>query len=170
MQLLDHHQSAWHLNAYDWAHISAEEEGTPASAASLLYEFLLSRKLLEPSQAITEFVELIRQYDTWEWEKNDNQAAKRLNAFFFLVSIDEFEERMISRLTTQEHFFFDDFEQSLLDMEEKKIERYIRRKRRELIQASVGEHLADIVYAESYHSELGNELGKECPYLDYIVD
>jgi oligoribonuclease NrnB/cAMP/cGMP phosphodiesterase (DHH superfamily) len=54
-------------------------------------------------------------------------------------------------------------------MEENKIERYIRRKRRELVQTQVGNHLAGIVYAESYHSELGNELGKEYPHLDYIA-
>ena len=54
-------------------------------------------------------------------------------------------------------------------MEEDKIERYIRRKRRELVQTQTGGHFAGIVYAESYHSELGNELGKEYPHLDYIA-
>lgn len=54
-------------------------------------------------------------------------------------------------------------------MEEDKIERYIRRKRRELVQRKVGELYAGVVYAESYHSELGNQLGKEYPHLDYIA-
>ena len=54
-------------------------------------------------------------------------------------------------------------------MEEDKIERYIRRKRRELVQKETGDLFAGIVYAESYHSELGNELGKEYPHLDYIA-
>ena len=54
-------------------------------------------------------------------------------------------------------------------MEDNKIERYIRRKRRELVQTQVGDHFAGVVYAESYHSELGNELGKEYPHLDYIA-
>ncbi len=54
-------------------------------------------------------------------------------------------------------------------MEENKIDRYIRRKRRELVQSQIGDYFAGIVYAESYHSELGNELGKEYPHLDYIA-
>lgn len=97
--------------------------------------------------------------------KNDNQEARRLNALFFLVSIEEFEERMMSRLRYHDHFFFDELEEKILDMEDDKIARYIRRKRRELVQAKVGEHLAGVVYAESYHSELGNELGKDNPTL-----
>jgi len=170
VQMLDHHKTSLHFNDYEWAHIVVEDEdGKLTCATTLLYEYLVNRSHLNPAPAIAEFVELVRQYDTWEWEKNNNQQAQRLNALFFLVSIDEFEEKMIERLHTSDHFSFDDFEKRILDMEEEKIERYIRRKRRELIQAQIGSHLAGIVHAESYHSELGNELGKEYPHLDYIA-
>lgn len=170
VQMIDHHKTALHFNDYIWGHVVVEdEEGKLTSATSLFYEYLVAQKLIESSDSIAEFVELVRQYDTWEWEKNDNQQAKRLNALFFLVSIEEFEEKMIDRLKTSEHFRYDEFEKKILDMEENKIERYIRRKRRELVQSQVGEHFAGIVYAESYHSELGNELGKEYPHLDYIA-
>ncbi|MGE8205643.1 DHH family phosphoesterase [Heyndrickxia sp. NPDC080065] len=170
VQLLDHHKTALHFNAYDWGHVLVEDsEGKLASATSLLYEYLVTNHLMEPSNAVAEFVELVRQYDTWEWEKNDNYQAQRLNALFFLVSIDEFEEKMINRLMTSEHFHFDEIETKILDMEEHKIERYIRRKRRELVQTEVDGFFAGVVYAESYHSELGNELGKDYPHLDYIA-
>ena len=170
VQLLDHHKTALHFNEYEWGHVVVEdEEGKLTSATSLFYEHLVSNQLLKPSEGIAEFVELVRQYDTWEWEKNENAHAQRLNALFYLITIEEFEEKMLSRLMTDDHFRFDEFENKILDMEENKIERYIRRKRRELIQTQVGNYLAGIVYAESYHSELGNELGKEYPHLDYIA-
>ncbi|MCP3762340.1 oligoribonuclease [Domibacillus sp. A3M-37] len=170
VQLLDHHKTALHLNNYGWGHVVVEEkEGRLASATSLFYEYLLTHEHLIPSAAIAEFVELVRQYDTWEWEKYDNQNAKRLNALFFLVSIDDFEEKMITRLKTSGHFFFDEFEEKILSMEENKTERYIRRKRRELVQAPIENQFAGIVFAESYHSELGNELSKDCSHLDYIA-
>src|SRR5690625_5402695 len=139
------------------------------SATSLFYEYLITHQHLQRTYAISAFVELVRQYDTWEWEKNDNQKAKRLNSLFYLVSIEEFEEKMIQRLRANDDFHVDDFEKKILDMEDSKIERYIRRKRRQLIQTKVNEHFAGVVHAESYHSELGNELGKEYPHLDYIV-
>ncbi|MGC8229500.1 DHH family phosphoesterase [Pseudobacillus badius] len=170
VQLIDHHKTALHFNEYEWGHVVIEDEdGKLTSATSLLYDYLLQHELIEPSNALAEFVELVRQYDTWEWEKNANQEARRLNALFFLVSIEEFEDRMISRLRYHQHFFFDELEEKILDMEDDKIARYIHRKRRELVQASIGEHMAGVVYAESYHSELGNELGKENPHLDYIA-
>ncbi len=170
VQLLDHHKTALHFNKYEWGHVIVEDdEGNLASGTSLFYEYLIENELIKTSDAVNEFVELVRQYDTWEWEKNNNQEAHRLNALFFLISIDEFEEKMVNRLQNNDHFFFDEFEQKILDMEEDKVERYIRRKRRELVQTSVDEYLAGIVYAESYHSELGNELGKEYPHLDYIA-
>lgn len=170
VQLIDHHKTALHYNNYPWGHVVVEDdEGKLTSATSLLYEYLISNQLIELSDAITEFVELVRQYDTWEWEKNENQDAQRLNALFFLISIEEFEEKMITRLQTSEHFHFDEFEKKILDMEENKIDRYIRRKRRELVQTELDGLFAGVVYAESYHSELGNELGKEYPHLDYIA-
>jgi uncharacterized protein len=170
VQLIDHHKTALHFNDYNWGHVVVEDDqGKLTSATSLLYEYLVGHQLIEHSEGTAEFVELVRQYDTWEWEKNENHQAQRLNALFFLVSIEEFEEKMISRLKTSDHFYFDEFEMKILDMEENKIDRYIRRKRRELVQSQAGGHLAGIVYAESYHSELGNELGKEYPHLDYIA-
>ena len=170
VQLIDHHQTALSFNNYEWGHVVVEDEpGKLTSATSLFYEYLLTHQHLQRTDAISAFVELVRQYDTWEWEKNDNQKAKRLNSLFYLVSIEEFEEKMIHRLQTNDDFHFDDFEKKLLDMEDSKIERYIRRKRRQLIQTKVDGYFAGIVHAESYHSELGNELGKEYPHLDYIV-
>ncbi len=166
VQLLDHHKTALHFNQYV---LIEDEQGFLTSATSLYYQYLVIHGLLEKTEAVSEFVELVRQYDTWEWEKNGNLQAQRLNALFFLVSIEEFEEKMLERLKTSDHFDFDDFEKKILSMEEEKTERYIRRKKRELIQTTLGEYYAGVVYAESYLSELGNELGKENPHLDYIA-
>ncbi|MBW8348777.1 oligoribonuclease [Bacillus sp. IITD106] len=170
VQLLDHHKTSDHFNQYDWGSVVVEDEdGKLTSATSLFYEYLVAHQLMESSSAVEEFVELVRQYDTWEWERNENHQAHRLNALFFLVSIEEFEEKMIHRLKTSDHFDFSEFEAKILEMEEHKIERYISRKKREIVQTEVGGLYAGVVYAESYHSELGNELGKEFPHLDYIA-
>lgn len=170
IQLIDHHKTALQLNNYEWGSVLVEnEEGKLESATSLFYQFLVANELLQPTEAISEFVELVRQYDTWEWEKNENRQAHNLNSLFFLVSVDEFEETMLERLSSSESFDFDEFEKKLLNMEEDKIERYIRRKKREIVQTKIGGYYVGVVYAESYISELGNELSKEHPHLDYIA-
>lgn len=170
LQFIDHHKTALHYNDYEWGHVVVEDrDGKLTSATSLFYEYLVKNGLLEKSENISEFVELVRQYDTWEWEKNENEKARKLNALFYLISIDEFEEAMVKRLKSSGSFQFSEFELKILDMEQNKMERYISRKRRELVQKKIGKYVAGIVYAESYHSELGNELGKEYPHLDYIA-
>ncbi|MBD0378821.1 DHH family phosphoesterase [Paenibacillus sedimenti] len=170
VKLIDHHKTSLHMGKYPWSLVQVVyENGKLASATSLFYEYLIQNGLLKPEKATDEFVELVRQYDTWEWDQNDNIQAKRLNDLFYLVSIEEFEEKMVSRLRQSEHFAFDEFEEKILDMEEDKIERYLRRKKREIIQSSIRDHIVGIVHAESYHSELGNDLGKENPHLDYVA-
>lgn len=170
VRLIDHHKTALHFNDYSWGRVKVQyEDGRLTAATSLLYEYLQEHEMIQPSQALDEFVELVRQYDTWEWDQNENIKAKNLNDLFFMISIEEFEEKMTERIMNSETFEFDEFEQKLLDMEEEKIARYVRRKKREMIQTFIGEYCAGIVHAESYHSELGNELGKEYPHIDYIA-
>jgi uncharacterized protein len=170
VRLIDHHKTALHFNDYSWGRVKVQyEDGRLTAATSLLYEYLQEHEMIQPSQALDEFVELVRQYDTWEWDQNENIKAKNLNDLFFMISIEEFEEKMTERIMNSDTFEFDEFEQKLLNMEEKKIERYVRRKKREMIQTFIGEYCTGIVHAESYHSELGNELGKEYPHIDYIA-
>lgn len=169
-QLIDHHKTALHFNEYEWATVTVQyDDGRQTCATSLLYEYFVEQKKLSPKRSIEQFIELVRQYDTWEWDENNNVKAKQLNDLFYMFSIEEFEEMILQRLKTADDFEFDELEAKLLSMEEAKIERYIKRKKRELIQASIDKHIVGVVHAESYHSELGNELGKEYPHLDYIA-
>lgn len=170
VKLIDHHKSALNLNQYPWAAVTvAYDDGRLASATSLFYDYLLQQGWIQPSEPLTQFVELVRQYDTWEWEVNDNRQAKRLNDLFFLWSIDEFEENMIERSKAGGAFSFSEFEEKLLDLEDEKIERYVRRKKRELVQTFIADRCVGIVHAELYHSELSSELGRENAHLDYIA-
>lgn len=170
VQLIDHHKTALHLNDTSWGIVEVtHRDGRLASATSLFYEFLIEHGHLYRTETLDQFVELVRLYDTWEWEEEQKIQAKRLNDLFYMLSIDEFESKMMQRLRESGGFFFDEFEEKILDMEENKIERYIRRKQHELVQTFVDEYCVGIVYAESYHSELASELGTTYPHLDYIA-
>jgi oligoribonuclease NrnB/cAMP/cGMP phosphodiesterase (DHH superfamily) len=170
VQFIDHHKTAIHLNGYNWAAVTVEyEDGRLTSATSLFYDYLLEKELITRREALDEVVELIRQYDTWEWDRNNNTKAKRLNDLLYMISIDDFVERMLQKLTNADRFNFDDFETQILDMEEQKLERYLRKKRREIVQKPVDDKWVGIIHAESFLSEIGNALGKENPHLDYIA-
>ena len=93
-------------------------------------------------------------------------SIQRLNALF-LVSIEEFEEKMLERLKQVITLTSMILKRKFCMEEEKQSVTF--GKKRELIQTTLGEYYAGVVYAESYLSELGNELGKENPHLDYIA-
>ncbi|CAG9621671.1 DHH family phosphoesterase [Sutcliffiella rhizosphaerae] len=169
-QFIDHHKTALHLNEFEWASVVVEyEDGRLTSATSLFYEYLVKHHYIQRTKSLDEAVELIRQYDTWEWDKLNNVKAKRLNDLLYMISIEEFEERMLEKLSNDSAFDFDDFETKILDMEEQKLERYLRKKRREIVQKPIDNLWVGIVHAEQFLSELGNVLGKENTHLDYIA-
>ncbi|MDM5198393.1 oligoribonuclease [Fictibacillus enclensis] len=177
IQLIDHHVTADHFNGYEWGFVEAKkEDGKLTSATSLLYEHFIEKGLLKDGGALKEFVELVRQYDTWEWFENENEDAKRLNDLFFLLPQGQFEKDMIERLKSEEHFRFSQTEETILQLEEDSRKAYIKKKQRQMAETwdSVYEtgsepYRIGIVHAESHHSELGNELNRENPHLDLIV-
>ncbi|WP_078546452.1 DHH family phosphoesterase [Litchfieldia alkalitelluris] len=170
VQMVDHHVTAMHFNNYDWGFVQAEyENGKKTSATSLFYEYLIERNMIEATKALDEFVELVRQYDTWEWEANDNKEAKRLNDLFFILGLEHFEKEMLERVKNPEGFELSDKETLILDLEEKKIERYIFSKNRQMAQIFVDDYCVGVIHAEQYLSELGNALAKLNPHIDLIA-
>ncbi|MCD7035666.1 DHHA1 domain-containing protein [Metabacillus sp. GX 13764] len=171
VQLIDHHVTAMRLNDRKWGFVKPEyEDGRKSCATSLYYEYLMEHGLLEQTGALDEFTDLVRQYDTWEWEKNENVKAKRLNDLFYLFERGKFEEDILRRLReNKDAFDLTETETMLMDIEENKISRYINAKNRQIIQTFVDEFCVGLVHAEQYLSELGNALNKLNPHLDMIV-
>jgi oligoribonuclease NrnB/cAMP/cGMP phosphodiesterase (DHH superfamily) len=171
VRMVDHHVTAMHFNEYKWAIVKPEyENGKKTCATSLLYADLLENHLIEENKALEEFIELVRQYDTWEWDENNNFNAKRLNDLFYILNREKFEEEMIKRMTENAvSFSLTETENMLLDIEEQKINRYIHSKSRQMVQSVVDDYCVGIIHAEQYLSELGNALNNLYPHIDMIV-
>ncbi|MGC4377590.1 oligoribonuclease [Fictibacillus sp. Mic-4] len=176
--LFDHHVTALQFNEYDWGHVKeVYEDGRKTAATSLLYDYFIQNGRIEEKEPLREYVELVRLYDTWEWSETNNLKAKHLNELFFMFSSEHFEQTMMERIRTEETFELTDLEQTLLHLEEEKIERYIISKERQMVETweayvnddNEGQYRIGIVHAERYHSELGNVLNTENPHLDLIV-
>lgn len=171
VQMIDHHVTAMHFNEYKWGRVIPEyETGKKTCATSLFYDFLIANEKMKRNKALEEFIELVRQYDTWEWDENNNVTAKRLNDLFYIRNREGFEEEMLKRLTENtDSFMLSDTENMLLDIEEQKINRYIHSKSRQMVQTFIDDYCVGIVHAEQYLSELGNALNNIYPHLDMIV-
>jgi oligoribonuclease NrnB/cAMP/cGMP phosphodiesterase (DHH superfamily) len=170
VRVIDHHVTALHFNQYPWGWVKpTDEQGKKTCATSLFYDYLIREGKLERNETLDEFVELVRQYDTWEWEETNNTRAKRLNDLLTILGLDEFWDKMSERLAAGGPFSLTETEELILDMEEKKIQRYIRMKQKQLVQRWFGDYCVGIVFAERHLSELGNALSKRCPHLDLIA-
>lgn len=171
VRMIDHHVTALHFNEYEWAIVKPEyESGKKTCATSLFYEYLLEHHLINKNKALEEFIELVRQYDTWEWDENNNYDAKRLNDLFYILNRENFEEEMLKRMTENtQSFSLTEMENMLLDIEEHKINRYIHSKSRQVVQTFVDDFCVGIVHAEQYLSELGNALNNLYPHLDMVA-
>lgn len=163
--LLDHHQTADWLNQYEWAQVIVERNGVRESGTTLLYEYLVQSGFLQADEALGRYVELVRQYDTWEWKENGNLHAKRLNDLFYILGRDRFFRRFTEDYSPE----FTETESLLLEMEQEKIEKYIKGKSKDINVLDVHEYRAGVVFAEQYISELGNALAEMNPELDFIA-
>ncbi|MBP1308882.1 oligoribonuclease NrnB/cAMP/cGMP phosphodiesterase (DHH superfamily) [Paenibacillus sp. 1182] len=166
-------------------------DGRGTAATSMYYDFLCSYDLIEPTPILEDYIELVRLYDTWEWEELEHLRAKRLNDYFFMSNWEEFDEQVILRLTNPEIiqettaqyesgvrtlFTFDENIEYMLDIEHKQIEGYCKKKKKQikLFEGSIDNtdriYKYGVVFAEKYQSEAGNFLCKEfMDEMDFVV-
>ena len=118
--VFDHHKSAINdgYDKYDFMRIVEEDSyGRKRCGTELFYEFLLSTDVIEGNEALDKFVELTRLEDTWEWKKNKDSGEKAhdLAILFNIVGIDEYINRMYSKLAENtEDFDLDDKETAMV--------------------------------------------------------
>jgi oligoribonuclease NrnB/cAMP/cGMP phosphodiesterase (DHH superfamily) len=185
--LIDHHgvKPDMVLEDYPWMKVEMNyADGRGTAATGMYYDFLLANGFLQSTSILEDYMELVRLYDTWEWEEAVEQGssmgirAKRLNDYFFMGNRAEFSEAVQNRLsdTTEGiQFTFESHIEYMLDKEQKRIDEYCYKKKKQMriltgvVDESCRVYRYGVVFAENYQSELGNYLGKKEPEIDFIV-
>lgn len=172
VQLLDHHPSATHLNKYPFAQViinlsdGFKNSGTYLSFINLIDD-LINKELY--SESLEDFVELVRQYDTWEWKDIfKNEEPKRLNDLLYILGREKFVDNMIYRIKNNEELF-SRTDKAILKIKQKEKDNYINIKEKELIIKDFKLYKIGIVMADSYTSELGNILCERHEELDFVA-
>lgn len=174
--LLDHHKTALWLNDYKWARVLEAYEDIKMCGTQLLHENVLifyadtglyAKEVLLNAR---NFVETVRQYDTYEFKtKFNNIFPKQVNDLMYLIGKDEFISKVLNQLMMLEEFKLTDEDYKLLQRNQEKIDKYIESKNKGIIIKQIQGYKAGVVFAEQYHSELGNKLSEMHPELDFIV-
>lgn len=183
--LLDHHDTnKWIAELYpQWAFIESEIAGRKTCGTELHYMYLKEKELLPPHMAdsafFASFVEQVRAYDTWDWKELGNVEAKSLNSLLYVFGPTQFMDDQIRKISDNFNnagavqYIFDGKEQIFVDVENAREESYIRGRAKNLFErdwtVAGKEYKVGVVYADQYHSTLGNDLHELNPHLDFVA-
>ncbi|WP_252241566.1 DHHA1 domain-containing protein [Clostridium sp. ZBS18] len=132
----------------------------------------LNKKGLINKNKLFDFVENVRKYDTWLWkEKYNDFTPKKLNDLFFILGYERFENEIINNLNCNLYNTknFIDENKLLLELQQERIDKYIEKKNKEIIEYDIAGNKAGVVFAEQFQSELGNKLSELNPQYDLII-
>jgi len=168
----DHH--AFNLIANDYPFgtaISTNKDGINECATSLFYKYL---KTVYPetfdNEGLEHYTELVRQSDTWDWAKNNNFEAKKLNDLHEILGRDTYIEYFVEFFKENKKFFFTPEQIYLLEIEEQRINRYLEETEKTMFHATLCGKKCGIVFAEHNRSLLGNYLAQKYAHMiDFVV-
>lgn len=172
MMLLDHHSTALLLNKYDWCKINIVDNrtGLKTSGTEMLYRFLADAKILTNNKAIKNFVELVRNYDTWHLaEIEDGLICKQVNDLMHLHGRDYFIDWCLNQLKIGTFPTLYPEDNMLLNTKQKEIDEYITQKDETMFLTELCGRPCGVIFADKYVSELGNKLCTIHPEIDFVV-
>ena len=138
VQLFDHHGTALFLNKYDWCMIKEDiylENIIKTCGTELFCVFDLWLEYLniytpEVRGKIIQFVDIVRNYDTWRWKELDDKGliSKQMNDLFHIYGRGKFIDWAIERISHQDEWF-SETDMLLLDQKQKDIDIYVKEKK-----------------------------------------
>ncbi|KDR95262.1 Oligoribonuclease NrnB or cAMP/cGMP phosphodiesterase, DHH superfamily [Peptoclostridium litorale DSM 5388] len=175
--LIDHHQTAIYLDKYEWATVEEyKKDSSRHCAMSLLYEHIIGtakdavQKMKISTPGVKSFIEIVRRYDTWEWyTKYEDEEPKIWDDLLYIYGKFTFMDIVLKRLEVFGQLLITTNEEFLLSIEERKRQEYIERKNSLLKTIKTNGFNVGVVFAERYISELGNELCKLNPDIDFVA-
>lgn len=183
--LLDHHDTARFIeDAYpEWAFVESHLEGKKTCGTELYHLYLKEKDLYSPEMAasgyLDNFVELIRAYDTWDWTITGNVTAKNLNNLLYVFGPNKFMDIQVEKILENyakeyvTEYTFTELEHYLITIDNKAEQKYIQGRAKNLAvrewHVNGEKFKVGVVYADQFHSVLGNELHKLNPELDFVA-
>ena len=123
--VIDHHQRSIDdgCDKYDFVNVAIRIDGRKTCATELFYRYLFMKNFLRYSESSFNFVEHVRQEDTWEWDDGTSfgKTSHDLSLLFDVKGIDYFIATMVERIKENKDFKMTDEEQKVIDEYKRKI-------------------------------------------------
>ena len=165
--VLDHHITHDYANQFKYATVKVELNGRKTCATELFYEYLKDKYDVMKSEKIKEYVEYVRQLDTYTFESDE---PKKLENIRTVYGREEFIKVMKRRLLSKkEHFEFNAFEKKFIKLKQQEIENYLVKKDELMKKYEINGKVIGIVFCDKYKSELGNYLCNQHPDVEFVA-
>lgn len=152
--LLDHHKSAIPLKEFSWCEIDVENT---RCGSMMLYDWL-SYNMLHPPLKVGDLKELIVLVDDNDRYVKNYQESDVVSLLHEVLG----QEFFIDRFLKNKSIILNPMEQYVVDLEIKKRDKYIERKKKEVqvIVKEINERKVNVgfVYANTHQSLLGNKI------------
>lgn len=161
-KIFDHHKTHLFAKDYENVVIDIEECGT-----TLFYNYL--SKKYKFKKIVEDYIKHVKNLDLWLWVEKSDFMAKELGNIFDLYGRNTYIEEMYQKLKRGKKFKWNKFENKVLKIEKDTVDRYLKKKDKELYKIEYDGYLIGAVFSERYRSELGNYLSNIHPELDLVV-
>lgn len=179
--LLDHHPTADYLKEFEWCTIQIEtlldhDTVIKTSGTELLYEWLIDHGafdgyILSIMEAVDNFVNIVRDYDTWRWASIPyGEISKNINDLYYIYGRDKFVADTVDKILLYKNFpCISDTDKLLLENKQKEIDNYLEQKNEQFRVGELNGRPCGVVFADKYLSEIGNKLCKLHPEVDFVL-
>lgn len=160
-KLFDHHESHSYLNDYDFATVFEEVNGFKECGTTIFYNYLVNNydNSVLKKQSVINFVELVRENDTWQFT-DFKEDAMNLNALFNFYGRETYIDTYTEFLKNNDEFYFNKLELIILKSLNREKENYLETMKDKVIFRNINGYNVGIVFAEKYRSQLGNYLAQ----------
>ena len=165
-KVYDHHETHLFANKYPFATVEVTKNNRLTCATEIFYNELCKLTPELSKENIRQYVELVRQIDTFTFTDNSVLNLAMLLDFF---GKNEFIKLMTSRLKKNKPFALTSFEKRYCRLKQEENLRYMQKKESQMLKYMIADKKCGIVFAERNKSELGNYLSTKYPELDLII-
>lgn len=166
-KVFDHHETHLFAENYKNVTVKVNYKGHKTCATELFYLYLKEKYSELNTKIVADYVELVRQIDTYTFTTN---KPKELAMLMDTFGKPQFIKSVIKRLKKdKEEFEFTSFEKRFLKLKNEELTRYMERMEKKMIKCLIKERKCGVVFAENNKSELGNYLSNKYPDLDLII-
>ncbi len=175
--VFDHHESEEALRSkYVANSVTAADDSINPSATSLVWDWLKQQPHFAdlPSarqEELAYLVELIRAYDTWDWQNDpdmsagERTAADNLDQLFWFYPLQD-SASFVRDVLAAGWPKYQQANRMLIHTLNERRTKYLKSHLKDLIKTTIGGHQFGVVYADDYKSEIAHELLEQNPDVE----